>query len=237
MESTLFCHPLAQPWAIAMFDGGPMELALGPQDGDRPRLWAAPDHLELRVGDARHGGAWVDTSELRRRAAEGSILTRACGRLNDARVLDPMAGWGVDALLLAAAGARVVAVEQEPMLHALARDLARRVGDESVEFRLGDGRLALQSADSFDVVYLDPMFPAHGKSALPSKRMQFTRSLPGSVVDMAPVDVLRWIQVAQPHARRRVVLKRRLKDPVVGAPNGQIKGRSVRYDVYRGGAA
>lgn len=233
MSRLLYCHPLAQPWALSL-TAGSMELALSAPDATRPFLWAAPDHLELHAADPRLGGVWVEATELRRRAADGSTLKRACGALADASVLDPMAGWGVDALLLAAAGARVVAVEQEPALHALGRDLARRTGISGVEFHCGDGRRALATAERFDLVYLDPMFPAHGKTALPGKRMQVTRALPGAETDMSEEELLCWIEAGRAAARRRVVLKRRLKDPVVGSPHWQIKGRSVRYDVYRG---
>ena len=81
---------------------------------------------------------------------------------------------------------------------------------------------------------LIPMFPAHGKTALPGKRMQVTRALPGAETDMSTDELLCWIEAGRTAARRRVVLKRRLKDPVVGSPDWQIKGRSVRFDVYRG---
>lgn len=233
MSRIVYCHPLAQPWVLSL-GSALIEVTLRPPQVPRPFLWAAPDHLELHAADPRLGGVWVEATELRRRAADGSTLKRACGALTDTRVLDPMAGWGVDALLLAAAGARVVAVEQEPALHALGRDLARRSGIPGVEFHCGDGRLALATAEPFDVVYLDPMFPAHGKTALPGKRMQVTRALPGAETDMSTDELLCWIEAGRTAARRRVVLKRRLKDPVVGSPDWQIKGRSVRFDVYRG---
>ena len=42
------------------------------------------------------------------------------------------------------------------------------------------------------------------------------------------------IPLAQRCARSRVVLKRRLKDPVALKPDWTLKGRSVRYDVYQG---
>ena len=234
MSPALYCHPLAQPWALTLVTGCTVELALCPPDAIRPCLWAAPDHLELHAADPRLGGVWVEATELLRRVADGSTLKRACGALGEARVLDPMAGWGVDALLLAAAGARVVAVEQEPLLHALGRDLARRSGIAGVEFHCGDGLRMLDTAEPFDLVYLDPMFPAHGKTALPGKRMQVTRALPGAETEITVPELLRWIEAGRAAARRRVVLKRRLKDPVVGSPHWQIKGRSVRYDVYRG---
>ena len=44
------------------------------------------------------------------------------------------------------------------------------------------------------------------------------------------------LEVALAHATSRVVLKRRLKARLIGKPDWQIRGRSVRYDVYRGRA-
>ena len=234
MNCRLYCHPLAQPWALTLASGASIELALRPPDAPRPYLWAAPEQIELHSADPRLSGVWVAASELQRRAADGSMLKRACGALGDATVLDPMAGWGVDALLLAATGARVVAFEREPSLHLLSRDLARRSGITGVEFVCGDGRRALAAAKPFDLVYLDPMFSFNAKTALPGKRMQVTRALPNTMTELTAQDLLGWIEAARASARRRVVLKRRLKDPAVGSPHWQIKGRSVRYDVYRG---
>ena len=37
--------------------------------------------------------------------------------------------------------------------------------------------------------------------------------------------------------RQRIVLKRRRKDPILDRPSWQIKGKMVRYDVYRSKSA
>ena len=50
-------------------------------------------------------------------------------------------------------------------------------------------------------------------------------------------ETMRWLQTALVSARDRVVIKRRVHDPVLGAADWQIIGRAVRYDVYRGGVS
>ena len=82
----------------------------------------------------------------------------------------------------------------------------------------------------YDVIYFDPMFPPRRKSALPGKRMQYLGELlgEGEAFDTG------LIPKALQRARSRVVLKRRLKDPVTLRPDWTLRGRSIRYDVYRG---
>jgi len=267
-----------------------------PNDAPRPCLWASPTHLELHVADRRLSGVWVSVTDLTRRARQGSDLTRACGRLVDMTVLDPMAGWGIDGVLLAAAGARVVMIEREPLLALLLHDLLRRLkssagvsdggrarilieddvigqsligdnvmassstegslversataGSRAVQVHCADGYgvltgassrhacaavSGLQDARDYDIVYLDPMFPERDKHALPNKRMQAVASLFDDDQARPSVGLGAWVTSARERARRRVVLKRRLRDPVEFAPDWQIRGRSVRYDVWRG---
>lgn len=193
-------------------------------------LWAADDHVELCRGTGP--GVWVTAQELRRRAVQGSELLRACGVSAAAppRVLDAMAGWGVDALVLAGRGCRVTMVEQHPALCVLAQDLARRSGLKHVVGGQGDGYQALSTPPPYDVVYLDPMFPLRNKGALPGKRMQWLAQI--AAADARPLHD--WLQQAVAKAAGRVVLKRRRTDPPVAVPDWQITGRTVRYDVYRG---
>jgi hypothetical protein len=44
------------------------------------------------------------------------------------------------------------------------------------------------------------------------------------------------LERARERALRRVVLKRRARDPVIGRPDWTVRGKAVRYDVYRGKA-
>jgi len=193
-------------------------------------LWYRPHRLELhRVGD--RGGVWVPAEEVQRRSRVPNELTRACGldRGADLRLWDLMAGLGVDALQLALRGAQVLAVERQPLVAALLRDLCHRCGAVDVDLATGDARRWLRQDTGPDVLYLDPMFPARNKRALPGKRLQYLAALAED--DAVPLDEL--LDSGRQLAGR-VVLKRRRTDPQLGAPDWQIVGRTVRYDVYRG---
>jgi 16S rRNA (guanine1516-N2)-methyltransferase len=226
-------HPEAAGWVQRWRERFVLVEAPAPPDrADFPLLWAAPDHLELRIGPGRNAGAWVTESEVYRRARQAPELLRACGAKSGMQVLDAMSGWGLDGLVLAAAGARVTMVEREPRMQALQEDLVRRVCAEGVVSVPGDGFLHLDQGGGFDIVYLDPMFPLRGKQALPGKRMQYLALLAAPAPDDYALDA--WVERAVRSARHRVVVKRRLHDTPSGVPDWQIKGRTIRYDVYRG---
>ncbi|MDZ7669176.1 MAG: class I SAM-dependent methyltransferase [Gammaproteobacteria bacterium] len=226
-----YCQPQGR-WLLESIAAGLCveERSQQPEDVPGFYLWAVDDHVELCRG--ADPGVWITAQELRRRTVQGSELLRACGVSAAAppRVLDAMAGWGVDALVLAGRGCRVTLVERHPALCVLAQDLARRSGLTRLVGGQGDGYQALCTPGPYDVVYLDPMFPLRNKGALPGKRMQWLAQLAGA--DPRPLHD--WLQQAVAKAAGRVVLKRRRTDPPVAAPDWQIAGRTVRYDVYRG---
>lgn len=226
----LYHHPSAR-WLAAQFEGQFRVVARDapPRDEAGFYLWAQDDRLELRHG-ADPRGVWIPPSELARRAAQGRELLRACGAADRPAVLDAMAGWGVDGLVLAGSGCSVAMVERHPAIAALQQDLVRRSGLTGVLCRWGDGYRALMESTGCDVVYLDPMFPSRRKGALPGKRMQWLAELS----EPDPHPLAQWLEAATARARGRVVLKRRRRDPVVRPPDWQIVGTTVRYDVYRG---
>jgi len=228
----LFHHPAARDWVVRWSARFELIECLQPPQYDGALLWATDDHLELRFGGERGPGAWVTEAEVRRRVRQAPELLRACGVRPGDRVLDAMAGWGLDGLVLAGAGAQVAMVEREPLLQVLQEDLIRRLEPCDVESALGDGFLRLQDSCGYDVIYLDPMFPERGKRALPGKRLQYLARLVGAAEQERPL--AEWIEQATDYARQRVVVKRRLHDPALAAPDWQIRGRSIRYDVYRG---
>ena len=162
----------------------------------------------------------------RRRVA--TELTRACGALGPGdTIADPFAGFAIDALTLAGTGAVVTAMEREPLVFLLMRDFVHRCQGR-VTPTLGDGLALLGGDTTFDVVYLDPMFEPRRKRALPNRGLQHLRELARG----DDTDVQALLDRAKTSARRRVVLKRRPKDPTADKPSHTITGKAVRFDVY-----
>lgn len=173
-----------------------------------------------------------DAPDVCRRIAGGKrqLLARACGlaKIEQPEILDATAGLGRDGAVLAALGARVTMAERNPMIAALLRDAQARSG-LAVEVLETDALALLDGARRWDVVYLDPMYPQHGKRALPQKEMQFFRELAGP-----DQDAERLLEPARRCARRRVVVKRPLHaPPLAGAPPSlELRGTQARFDIY-----
>ena len=163
---------------------------------------------------------------LRRTQGRDVGIARAAGAGPGVTLLDATAGWGTDGLTLAHLGCEATLVECSPPVFALLEDLARRSG-LNAQVQLGDARTRM--AADFDVIYLDPMFEARAKPALPGKALQVLREVAGEPPG-APLELLR---LARRHARERVVLKRRARSRPLATPHWQIRGRAVRFDVYR----
>ncbi|MCZ6619488.1 MAG: class I SAM-dependent methyltransferase, partial [Gammaproteobacteria bacterium] len=179
-------------------------------------------------------GVSVTVAEIARRATPDLELARACGVTHGSptRVLDAMAGWGVDGLTLQRLGCQVTCLEQSAVAWALLHNLIERSGAVDVKLHHVDAWCWLErSREAYEVVYLDPMFPERRKKALPGKRIQYL----AKVVPNLEHDLSEWIARARSIATSRVVLKRRLRDSETDNPDWRISGRSVRYDVYRCG--
>lgn len=151
--------------------------------------------------------------------------------------LDATAGLGEDALLLAAAGFRVMLFERNPVIAALLQDALKRAAAdpdladaiERMTFVSGDSIATLAGGTpSPDVVYLDPMFPARRKSAAVKKKFQLLHRLEDPCSDAE--ELLHAALAANP---RKVVIKRPLKGPYLAGitPSYSLEGKAVRYDV------
>lgn len=183
---------------------------------------------------AAHGGAAL-AGALPRRLAGGrrQLIARAIGlhRQQGLRVLDATAGFGRDAMLLAALGAEVDCCERHPTVHAR---LCEAIGHLPTEIA---ARMRCHAADAhallagrrWDVVYLDPMYAPTGKHALPRATAQALRALVGEDAD---ADTL--LAPARAAARRRVVVKRALRAPPLAGvrPMQSLRGNSIRFDLY-----
>jgi 16S rRNA (guanine1516-N2)-methyltransferase len=177
----------------------------------------------------------------RKATVANEALARAVGIKRDHRptVLDATAGLGRDASILAALGCQVQMLERHPVVAALLHDgLQRAYHDKkngvwlSERLRLlgvgslGSKKLGLMEAE---VVYLDPMFPAHPHQALVKKEMQILQQLVG--LDR---DADQLLASAATLASRRVVVKRPAGAPPLAGvkPSAQITTPQGRFDLY-----
>jgi 16S rRNA (guanine1516-N2)-methyltransferase len=210
-----------------------------------------PRSFELRRADGRlelaalhhpaYGAISADwtSPEMRRRIQGGrkQLLARAIGlhKERDLRVLDATAGLGRDAFTLAALGARVTLAERNATVATLLTDARERAlvdpasaeAAARTEIVCSDARKLMGPPASFDVIYLDPMYPERGKTALAKKEMQLLRELTGGDED---ADEL----LARANARRRIVVKRPLAAPPLAgrAPSLALRGTQARFDIY-----
>ena len=209
-------------------------------EGDGLRLACQSGKLSISIdfsaGAARH--------RRKHGGGKGQSIAKAVGLGKGVlpSVLDATAGMGADAFVLASLGCHVTLLERVSAVWLLLYDGLRRAREyDDIELREIAGRMDLQevdsltylqqrSADSVDVVYLDPMFPERRKkSALVKKEMQVFHSLVGQDVDSAGL-----LAPALRAAKHRVVVKRpRLAPYLAGqAPSYSLEGKSSRFDIY-----
>ena len=211
-------------------------------------LVVTSERLELREVGTMTGAVYVDfvggKAAYRRQSGEGrkQPLARAVGLKKGITpyVLDATAGLGRDAFVLATLGCTVQLVERSQVIGALLEDGLRRA-KEDINISMIASRLSLsvgQAAEVMrelpdaqrpDAVYLDPMYPHGGKTALQKKEMRLFRALVGGDED-AP-DLL---QAALKCAKKRVVVKRPRNAPTLGdtKPNAEVRSKNTRYDLY-----
>ena len=173
-----------------------------------------------------------DGGDLARRMRQGGeMLARACGAAKGLSIIDATAGLGRDAVLLAGAGARVIALEQNTALawwltqnlEAASQPLdVQCIHQNSVEY--------LQNHTA-DVVYLDPMFPHREKSAAVGGESKVLQAFAGVPSDL---DEAALFEAAWQACEYRVVVKRPIKaSPLANrTPASSLKGKAVRFDLY-----
>lgn len=230
------------------------ELALPFTEWDDPRfaylLVKTPYRLELRKqGSEAPGPIYADFNSgaitYRRRLGGGrrQPIAKAVGLKGglNPRVLDPTAGLGRDAFVLAWLGCSVQMVERSPIVAALLRDgLNRAATDpeiglivkERLSLTVAEGRAYLSQLDETQrpaVIYLDPMYPHRTKTALVKKEMRLLRPIIGDDQDAPSL-----LAHALGRARHRVVVKRPRLAPIIEGPKPSmaIEGKNTRFDVY-----
>lgn len=198
--------------------------------------YKAPTPLRVEfVGGAL--GHRLNTAIVRQELLARAVGMHKAGSM--LRILDATAGLGRDGMLLAMLGCDVMLREQAVWMALLLEDgVQRALSDANFSARLrgqialsvGDSR-AVMKLDRFDVIYLDPMFPHSGQSALPAKAMQALQHLLGESAH-ATDDLLDHALASTPE---RVVVKRPKHGPPLGGrePSYSVTGRACRFDVYQ----
>lgn len=191
---------------------------------------------ELRIDFADGGLTW----RRNHGGGNGQAIAKAIGvkQKPNLSVLDATAGTATDSFILAALGCQVSMIERHPVVALLLEDALERakliddVNDITNNMTLLKGNAIetlSQSQESFDVVYLDPMFPHDKKSAQVKKSMQYFREMVGKDED---ADGL--LLPALDRARYRVVVKRPRKSPYLNnqKPTMSHEGKANRFDIY-----
>jgi len=217
---------------------------------DQTELSLLLDHSGLsllRPGDKSLGALQVDFNDgaltWRRThgGGTGQAVAKAVGlkQKKQLNILDATAGTATDAFVLAALGCNMTLVERHPIVAALLADALLRaqlepdVYDITQRMCLHQGSsldfMHTQKENSFDVVYLDPMFPHSGKKAQVKKSMQYFRDMVGKDEDADDL-----LAPALKLAKYRVVVKRPRKSPFLNqqAPSYSQEGKANRFDIY-----
>lgn len=203
-------------------------------------LFYEDNRLVIGRGDGRREKPMaVDfAAQWQQRQPGREMLLKAIGgRRPGLSVLDATAGLGRDSLLMASYGAEVTLCERHPIVAALLKDgLARaqddsEVGEMASRMRLLEGAWPSVTSEgkTFDLIYLDPMFPESKKSAQVKKAMQIFHDLVGADDDSDGL-----LAAALDQARHRVVVKRPAKAPWLAEtpPQFAVTGKALRFDVY-----
>lgn len=165
------------------------------------------------------------------------LIARACGfKQNKApRLLDATGGFGDDAFVLASLGAHVTLLERVPIMHALLADALELATKQEIpgalcmQLKQADARDYLSTTtESYDVIFLDPMYPDPDKRALVKKRCRIIRDLVGDDHDADDL-----LALALQKAPRVVVKRPRLAPPLANIPTkDSLAGKAVRFDIY-----
>lgn len=209
---------------------------------DQDGLWLAAQGMKMQP-------AWADEiHRLKRASLKNELLLRACQMSKHLSILDATAGLGHDALLLAWMGAKLTLLERDPIVYALLCSAQQQalqhplLQDTAARIELlhcdASQYLAELAVDQFDVIYLDPMFPARHahqsaekKQAQVKKQMQLLHLLLPEQGIMDLGDGL--LPLAQDKATRVIV--KRPKHAVFLAeqpPQHQWQGDACRFDGY-----
>ena len=204
---------------LQSIEKAPAEWALA---GDRSGLFFR--HPDKRKVELQNAAVY-----RRLRSGHKQALAKACGARPDLRVLDALSGWGTDGLTLAGLGCDVLMVENHPSICALALYRIQNF-PHPVDVICDDIEKVLPyvTKDFFDVIFLDPLFGPHPKTAKSSLPMQVLSTIGSSC------DIEKLLYQSMQCASSRVVVKRRHSDKsdIGMKPDWTITAKTIRFEIF-----
>ena len=171
------------------------------------------------------------------RAQHETHLKKAIGKTDrPLRILDATAGLLGDSMIMLALGHSVTAYEQSKILYTMLNNELNQLSETDsnlLNFKLINSNVCETNFNekSFDVIYFDPMYPedkASNARRSDLKKINSILQIEGLASDSeSTFTFLRSIP------KTKLIVKRPLKvDAFEGSINYQIKGKSVRFDIY-----
>lgn len=154
-------------------------------------------------------------------------------------IFDATAGLGGDSFVFASLGCTVVLAERNPVISALLEDGMQRASLDTRTMDIITKKMTLIAHDSreylqgkqetFETIYLDPMYPHRNSSALSKQSMRTVRKLVGDDDDSSDL-----IEASLGSGASRIVVKRpKVASPLTSStPDHVIKMKSSRFDIY-----
>lgn len=169
-------------------------------------------------------------------------LLKACKLNHTMTAIDGTAGFGHDGLILASTGAKVIMIEQNPLIYVLLQfELTKMAQNpnwhkllDRVSLYFGQACDVLPNLNKADLVYLDPMFPKDSFKAKVAKPMQMLHKL---LTPPTPTDEITLLNCAKQALTTtgKVVVKRPKLAPFLAnaCPNYSFDYDGIRFDEYK----
>tara|TARA_B100001765_G_C19503890_1_gene341240 strand:+ start:782 stop:1549 length:768 start_codon:yes stop_codon:yes gene_type:complete len=193
------------------------------------------DRSYLKLGlSSRNKPIYCDFLNWSKSLRKSNLIRSMKGIPEECTVIDATAGLGQDALSLATLSRKIVLLERVPWIHALLKEGLKKTKIEDsliqrMEAICVDSKYYLSALkQKVDVIYLDPMFTNMGKSKA-KKETQALRELTDPNKNKGLLDI------SLKKAKERVIVKRHRNSKYFEGvkPSFFIKGRVLRYDVYK----
>lgn len=148
-------------------------------------------------------------------------------------IYDATAGLGEDLSWFMALGFHIRAAERNPLMFCLLSHALKKmgqIGEQQVELCFGDSALLIdtQSERDYHAIYFDPFFQKKRKAKTKKSMEIISTAFHEDDLDATHVAASLFDK-----CRSRLVIKRSDKAPLLlPAPTYEIKGKTVRFDIY-----